>query len=60
MDVDGDENETQQALQATDYGIQLDYASLTEEEEGVSPGSRRCVVLVADWMPVGPEQRYGG
>lgn len=35
MDVDGDDNETQQALKVTDYGIKVDFEELGEDEEEV-------------------------
>ena len=36
MDVDGDEDETQQALKVTDYGIKVDFEELDEDEQEVS------------------------
>jgi len=33
MDVDGEEDETQQVLQVSDYGVKVDFEELEEEEE---------------------------
>lgn len=35
MDVDGDEDETQQAMQVVDYGVQVDYEELDDDEREV-------------------------
>lgn len=35
MDVDGQDDETQQALQTTDYGIKVDFEDLDEDEQEV-------------------------
>lgn len=33
MDVDGEEDETQQVLQVSDYGVKVDFEELEEDEE---------------------------
>jgi structural maintenance of chromosome 1 len=33
MDVDGEEDETQQVLQVSDYGVKVDFEELEEGEE---------------------------
>lgn len=33
MDIDGEEDETQQVLQVSDYGVKVDFEDLEEDEE---------------------------
>jgi hypothetical protein len=54
MDIDGDENETQQALKVTDYGVKVDFENLREEEGEVSwlrtPVPLSSDVLTCSWL----------
>lgn len=37
MDVDGEDDGTQRAAEVTNYGVEVDFESLDEEEKEVSP-----------------------
>ena len=45
MDVDGDEDATQQALQVTDYGVEVNFDELEEDEmENGSPETEEVLL----------------
>lgn len=47
MDIDGDEDETQQALQTTDYGVTVDFGDLDEDEQEDGSAATEEVLLEA-------------
>lgn len=47
MDVDGDEDATQQALQVTDYGVTVNYEDLDEDETEDGSAATEEVLLEA-------------
>jgi structural maintenance of chromosome 1 len=50
MDVDGEENETQNAMIVEDYGVVVDFSELAEEEKQVQPSLTALPLLMCLWF----------